>query len=291
MKKITEEQYNKDCEKLAELINGDDFEGIYGIPRGGSVLAGKLSTLTGIPIVYEPSNDFVLVVDDLIDSGKTLKKYPNRITAVLYRKSHSPKTNYCVEEINDWIEFYYEDTYTDIRNNVTRILEYIGENPNREGLKETPQRVVKSWNKLFGGYKQDPKQIVKVFDKETYDQMVLLKDIEFYSTCEHHFLPFFGKAHIAYIPCTKVIGISKLARLLEIFARRLQIQERIGEQITEFLMSELDCLGAGCILEAQHFCMTSRGIEKQHSKMVTSSLKGNFLTDTKTRDEFLKLCL
>ena len=176
-----------------------------------------------------------------------------------------------------------------VENHIKALLEYIGENPKREGLLETPKRIRKSWDRLFGGYKKDPKELLKTFDKETYDQMVVLKDIEFYSTCEHHMLPFAGKAHIAYIPSKKVIGVSKLARLLEIYARRMQIQERIGEQVTSFLMKELNAKGAACVLEAQHFCMTSRGVEKQNAKMVTSSLKGAFLKEPETRQEFFSM--
>ncbi len=173
-------------------------------------------------------------------------------------------------------------------NLIKNMITYIGDDPDREGLRGTPNRVLESWKKLFGGYKQNPKELLKTFDKETYSQMVILKDIEFYSTCEHHMLPFFGKAHIAYIPKKKVIGISKLARLLETFSRRLQIQERICEQVTNFLMQELKADGAGCILEGIHFCMTSRGIEKQHSKMITSSLEGSF-KKPEVRQEFINL--
>lgn len=176
-----------------------------------------------------------------------------------------------------------------IENSIKEIIKYIGEDGNREGLLETPSRVVKSWGKLYGGYLKDPKDLLKTFDRECYSNLILLKNIEFYSTCEHHMLPFFGKAHIAYIPKDKVIGVSKLARLLEIYSRRLQIQERIGNQVTSFLTKELDALGAGCILEAQHFCMTSRGVEKQNSIMVTSSLEGLFMEDIKVREEFLNL--
>lgn len=176
-----------------------------------------------------------------------------------------------------------------IEESIREMLEYIGEDVNREGLLETPKRIRKSWDKLYGGYDMDPKDLLKTFDKETYDQMVVLKDIEFYSTCEHHMLPFFGKAHIAYIPRKKVIGVSKLARLLEIYARRMQIQERIGEQVTTFLMKELKAKGAACVLEAQHFCMTSRGVEKKNAKMVTSSLKGAFLKEPETRQEFMSM--
>jgi GTP cyclohydrolase I len=153
---------------------------------------------------------------------------------------------------------------------------------------ETPKRIVKAWDKFFEGYNKDPKDVFKTFSEGACDSMVVLKDIEFYSTCEHHMVPFLGKAHIGYIPNGKVIGISKLARLLEIFTRRMQIQERIGEQVTDALMKYLDCKGAICILEAQHLCMTSRGVEKQNSVMVTSSIKGVF-KQKEVRDEFLDL--
>jgi GTP cyclohydrolase I len=160
---------------------------------------------------------------------------------------------------------------------VESLLLSIGEDPDREGLKETPDRFSKSFKFLCGGYKIDPLSVIKTFSSETYDQMILLKNIELYSLCEHHLLPFFGKAHIAYIPNGKVIGVSKLARLLDIFSRRLQIQERIGEQVTTSLMEGLNAIGAACIIEADHLCMRMRGVEKQNSIMVTSSLKGVFI--------------
>jgi len=168
-------------------------------------------------------------------------------------------------------------------------LEYIGEDPTREGLKETPKRIIKSWDKLYSGYKQNPENVMKVFQDGACEDIVLLKNIELYSMCEHHCLPFFGQAHIAYIPNGKVIGISKLARLMEIYARRLQIQERIGDQITQALMKYLKPLGAACIIEAQHFCMKSRGIEKQNSIMVTSSMKGIFKSEPGMEIKLLSL--
>lgn len=177
----------------------------------------------------------------------------------------------------------------DIEHSLRGLLAYIGDDPEREGLNGTPGRIRRSWEKLYGGYQQDPESLLTTFDAGQYDQMIVLKDIEFYSTCEHHMLPFFGKAHIAYIPGDRVLGISKLARLLEIFARRLQIQERIGEQITTFLMEKTGAKGAACVLEAQHFCMTSRGVEKQHAKMMTSSLKGVFLSEGSARMELFQM--
>lgn len=172
---------------------------------------------------------------------------------------------------------------------IRQILEQLGENPEREGLKDTPKRVVKSWTELYKGYMQDPKDILTTFESEGYNQIVLLKDIELYSMCEHHMLPFYGKAHVAYIPNGKVIGISKLARLVDIYARRLQIQERIGAQVTAALMEHLQPLGAACIIEATHMCMRTRGVQKQNSVMITSSMEGVFLEDVGAKQELLQL--
>jgi len=224
----------------------------------------------------------------LIDSGKTLSKYPNHKKAVLYVKNNKEKlVDFYVRKVDGWIQLPWE-TDDEMERSIARQLEYIGEDISRDGLQDTPKRILKSWDHLFSGYSKNPKDLITTFEKGTYDQMVVLKDIEFYSTCEHHFQPFFGKAHIAYIPNKKVIGISKLARILEVFTRRLQIQERIGEQVTDFLMNELGAKGAGCILEAKHFCMVARGVEKQNSVMTTSSLKGVF-RKSEVRQEFLKL--
>jgi GTP cyclohydrolase IA len=178
----------------------------------------------------------------------------------------------------------------EVMDAITTIIAAIGDDPKRDGLQETPTRVMNSWCEIFSGYGKDPRDMLTTFENDGYDQMVILTDVEFYSTCEHHMLPFFGKAHIAYIPTKgKVVGISKLARLLEVYTRRLQIQERIGEQVTKALMEHLQPEGAACILEATHFCMTCRGVNKQHSKMVTSSLKGSFLTQPEARQELLTL--
>lgn len=177
----------------------------------------------------------------------------------------------------------------DVLSVIQTQLDLIGEDHQREGLLETPRRVIRSWDELYAGYRKDPKEIFTVFDAGTYDQMVLLKDAEIYSMCEHHMLPFFGKVHVAYIPGEHVIGISKLARLVDIFARRLQIQERIGEQVTEALMTYLKPKGAACIIEAEHMCMRMRGVGKQNSFMVTSSLKGAFFSNPTARQELMQL--
>ena len=173
---------------------------------------------------------------------------------------------------------------------VRNYLQAIGEDPKREGLVETPKRIVNSWKELYKGYTQDPKDIFKTFTNDSKaDDIVLLKNIEIYSMCEHHMLPFYGKAHIAYIPTDKIIGISKLARLIDIYARRMQIQERIGNLVTQDLMNHLNARGAACIIEATHMCMRMRGVSKQESTMVTSSLKGAFFESSAARLELLSL--
>jgi len=171
---------------------------------------------------------------------------------------------------------------------VKQIIKHIGDNPEREGLIETPKRVVKSWNKLFEGYNKDPKDIMKVFEDGSCNEMVILKDIEFYSTCEHHMIPFFGKISIGYIPNGKIVGVSKLARLVEIYARRLQVQERLVGQIADDIMKFLDAKGCMVVCEAKHLCMVARGVEKQNSVMVANAIRGNF-TNPEVRNEFLTM--
>ncbi len=177
----------------------------------------------------------------------------------------------------------------EIEEHTKRLLELIGEDTSRDGLKDTPKRVAKSYEKLFSGYGKDPAKIVTVFDNEGYDEMVIAKDIEFYSYCEHHMIPFFGRAHIGYIPEDKIIGVSKIPRILEVFARRLQNQERLTSQVADALMDILAPKGVGVVIEAQHLCMMSRGVEKQNSMMTTSAVRGLFKSNLNTRSEFLRL--
>ncbi len=172
---------------------------------------------------------------------------------------------------------------------VENILRLIGEDPAREGLRRTPQRVATAIRWLTRGYETCVTDVVNgaVFE-EPHDSMILVRDIEIYSLCEHHMLPFFGKAHVAYLPDGKIIGLSKIPRIVDVFARRLQVQERLTDQIADALMEVLGPHGVGVVVEAYHLCMMMRGVEKQHSKTVTSSLRGSFL-DGNTRDEFLRL--
>ena len=176
-----------------------------------------------------------------------------------------------------------------IEDKIKDILKFIGDDPNREGLKETPKRMVKSWQELFSGYNKKPEDIIKTFGEGACNEMVILKDIDFFSTCEHHFLPFSGQIYIGYIPNGKVLGISKLVRLVEIYSRRLQIQEKMTTEIADTLMKVLEPLGVMVVCKAQHFCMISRGVKKQNTIMVTSAVRGVFDEDIKTRNEFMEL--
>lgn len=177
-----------------------------------------------------------------------------------------------------------------IERAVRLILEAVGEDPDREGLKETPKRVAKMYDEVFGGLRQDPRTVMKVFEDEGHDEMVMLKDIPFYSMCEHHLLPFAGKAHVCYIPSKgKLSGISKLARIVDLFSKRPQVQERLTGQIADTIMDLLGAQGVLVVLEAEHFCMTMRGVRKAGSKMVTSAVRGALEENDITRKEALAL--
>jgi len=182
------------------------------------------------------------------------------------------------------------DEMTEFETIVRRQLELIGEDPDRDGLLKTPSRVAKSMAWLTRGYSLDPKKVIgDALFAENHENMVMVRDIEMYSMCEHHMLPFFGKVHIAYIPNGKIVGLSKLPRVVEVFARRLQVQERLGEQIANAIDEVLQPKGVGVVIEAVHLCMMMRGVEKQSSRTITSSLRGLFRDDAKTRSEFLRL--
>jgi GTP cyclohydrolase I len=173
---------------------------------------------------------------------------------------------------------------------IRQILRAIGEDPDREGLQRTPQRVAQALTFLTRGYEMDADQVINdALFTEDYEEMIVQKDIDFYSLCEHHMLPFFGKAHVAYIPHHKIVGISKLARLVDVYARRLQVQERMTNQIATTIMDKLDALGVAVVLEAEHLCMRMRGVEKQNSYVITSSLLGAFRSRVETRNEFMNL--
>jgi GTP cyclohydrolase I len=179
--------------------------------------------------------------------------------------------------------------HTQIAAGVRMILEAIGEDPNREGLRDTADRVARMYTEVFRGLREDPRDHLTVLFDEQHDEMVLVKDIPFYSMCEHHLLPFHGKAHVAYLPCGKVLGLSKIARVVEAFALRPQVQERLTSQIADLLMTELDAHGVAVVMEAYHTCMTMRGVKKPGSSAITSAMRGAFKSDQATRSEFMSL--
>ena len=194
------------------------------------------------------------------------------------------QTNYKREDI------YNQDNIEQLMVHYREILRLLGEDPDREGLLKTPERVAKAMSFITKGYAQDPIEILRsAMFKEEYQQMVIVKDIELFSDCEHHMLPFIGKAHVAYIPNGYITGLSKVARVVECFARRLQVQERLTVQIRDSIQQALNPLGVAVVIEASHTCMQMRGVEKQRSVTTTSAFTGVFLSDPRTRDEFMQL--
>jgi GTP cyclohydrolase IA len=181
-------------------------------------------------------------------------------------------------------------THKELQRLIRRQIELLGEDPDREGLRRSPLRVADAYKFFTRGYKQDPKRVLNdALFEATSDEMVIVKDMDFFSLCEHHMLPFFGKCHVAYLPKKKVVGLSKIPRLVDVYARRLQIQERMTQEIASTLMELIGAAGVGVVVEAQHLCMMMRGVEKQNSYAITSAMLGSFRDDARTRSEFLDL--
>lgn len=285
MIQISYDKLAADTKKLAaNLVDiAKDYDSIYGVPRGGVPIAIMLGHEMGLPLV-DTVGDKTLVVDDLVDSGKTMEQYKDHTFVALYAKAHSPEA-LVVEVFNsdDWLEFPYEATNEDAEENFRRILEFLGEDPTREGLVETPKRYLKFMRQFLE--KEDFN--FTVFDGEGYDEMIIQKDIPFFSLCEHHIAPFFGTATVAYIPDQKIVGLSKLARTVQHYAKNLQNQERITSQVAERLQKELNPLGVAVTLKARHFCMEMRGVKTHDVHTVTTKLIGAFKDKPDTKAEFL----
>tara|TARA_R100000808_G_scaffold11377_1_gene29240 strand:- start:3521 stop:4381 length:861 start_codon:yes stop_codon:yes gene_type:complete len=261
---------------IEDLFKKHDTLNIYGIPRGGQFISGVSGFAVDTP---EEAN---IIVDDLYDSGTTYRKwkakYPDKDFCFLFDKREK-------EYKGKWLEFPWEESgEKEVEENVVRLLEYFGQDANREGLKDTPKRYIKFWNEFLSPPNWKP----TTFSAEGYDQMIVQTNIPFHSVCEHHLAPFFGTGHIAYIPNKKIIGLSKLARTLETYSRRLQNQERITNQVVDFLMKELEPLGVGCVIKAKHMCMEMRGVKKHNTFTTTSALRGVF-ENKEQKDEFFKL--
>jgi len=261
---------------------------LFGVPTGGAVVAAYLSGLWGVPLVESPQGG-CLVVDDLVDSGRTLMPYyrSGHPVDTLYRKPHSPaRLAPRAEVVDGYVHFPWEAN-SEPTDAVVRLLQYIGEDVDREGLIDTPKRYVKALSELTEGYRERPKDILARTFNEQADEMVVVSGIEFHSLCEHHVLPFHGVAHVAYLPGDRVVGLSKIPRLVQCFARRLQIQERMTAQIADALLESLQPKGVGVIVKAHHSCMSMRGVGCQ-GNMVTSTLLGAF-QEHEVRTEFLRL--
>lgn len=286
-----------DVSALADQLPDGKYDGIYCVPKNGMILGWLLSSAlhkrrkflndTGFKLDEAAVTKDTLIFDDLVDSGKTLARFKKNDTAVLYRKPYSPETTYAVREVEGWITFPFESP-TPAADNVTRLLELIGEDPNRQGLQKTPERFVKMFLEMTKGYYESARSLFESKFESNNSQMVVVKDIDFYSLCEHHLVPFFGKAHVAYIPSGHVLGLSKFARLVEVFARRLQIQEELTEQICTAIQTHLKPAGVMVVIEAQHLCMSMRGVQKMNAKTITSALRGAFKED-KVKTEAFKL--
>lgn len=267
---------------------------VYGVPRGGIPVAYLMKEMRCHIVDRAEEADFI--VDDIIDSGRTRDRYLHHNVPILALASYLTPPR----EKGDWIVFPWEvtDLHSDKEDGdtsaddiIVRLLQYIGEDPTREGLQETPKRVLKAWKEWTAGYSIDPATVFKVFADggENYDEMVVVKNLPFYSHCEHHLAPFFGTATIAYIPNKKVVGLSKLGRILHVFSKRLQVQERLTTQIADAISNHLLPKGVGVLVRARHLCMESRGIACQGHETVTSALRGALLTNAAARQEFLSI--
>lgn len=256
---------------------------VYGIPRGGAIVAGLLSG-HGFHVVETPEDADVLV-EDIVDSGATKERW-----TAIHDKPVCPLVKQ--EDIDGWVIFPWEerDPTQDIADTVRRQLELVGEDPKREGLIDTPTRVIKALREMTEGYSQDPKEILaRVFTADPNDEMVVVRNIEFASLCEHHMLPFTGTATVGYIPREgRVVGLSKIPRLVNCYARRLQMQERLTYQVAHAMDKNLSPIGVGVVLQAFHTCCALRGV-RATTQMVTSCLLGRFRTGPQVRSEFLAL--
>lgn len=263
----------------------------YGIPRGGVPASYLVASYFEDMLVVSDPADAEIFIDDIIDSGATRNRYATKYPDIPFL-ALIDKTSEASVYQNSWIVFRWEaNEEGSVEDIPVRLLQYIGEDPARGGLLETPTRFLKAWKHFTSGYGREPKDVLKVFEDgaEGCDEMVLMKDIPFYSQCEHHLVPFFGTASIAYIPNGSVLGLSKLSRVLDIYARRLQIQEKLTNQVADALWEGLDPLGVGVILKARHLCTESRGISQQGHVTITSAMRGVFLEEGKVRAEFLSL--
>lgn len=263
----------------------------FAVPRGGVSAALAIQQHSPITLV-DDAREADIFIDDLVDSGRTREQfadvYPDKPFFALIDK----QTDVGKAHFDRWIVFPWENNESEsFENNIVRLLQFVGEDPQRGGLLETPKRVTKAWKDWTKGYGQDAASVLKVFEDggERYDQMVTVKDIPIYSHCEHHLAAIFGTATISYIPNGKIVGLSKLSRVADVFARRLQVQERLTDQIADALWEHLNPKGVGVMIRARHLCMESRGVYQQGHHTITTALRGVIKDDQGPREEFLRL--
>ncbi|PIP65717.1 GTP cyclohydrolase I FolE [Candidatus Peregrinibacteria bacterium CG22_combo_CG10-13_8_21_14_all_49_11] len=271
---------------------------IHGIPKSGSIVAAHLQSADPrLIVVYDPK-EADCFVDDIVDTGRTQQLYFDRYQKKTYALFGKGAAQNCIRNVppTQWVEFPWESqeqTNKEHQDFVVRLLEELGEDASRPALLDTPARFLKAWREMTRGYTMDVKLKAmeieeSLFPTDTHG-MIVVRDIEFHSLCEHHLLPFVGKVHVGYLPYKHTIGHSKIPRIVEMYASRLQVQERLGQQICDAIADVVQPKGIGVLIEGSHFCMLMRGVKKEHTTITTSHLKGVFAEDARTRQEFLQL--
>lgn len=283
--------------KLAAKLAWDKRRHVlYGVPRGGCHAAVQLMLAWGEfarpELTYDPTKA-TLFIDDLIDSGATRERYANLYGGVPFHALYNKQEDESVK--GQWLIFPWEINGTEdtsAHDIVTRLFQFIGEDPDRGGLKETPARFLKAWKEWASGYALDPKDVLKTFEDGAngYDELVIVHNIPVISKCEHHLADIVGHAHVGYIPDGKIVGLSKLARVVDLFSRRLQVQERLVVQIADCINEHLKPKGVGVVIRASHACMSSRGVKIHGSTTTTSAVRGALFNKPEARKEFFDLC-
>lgn len=287
-----------DVDRLSDQVldRNPGVRTLYGIPTGGSVVAARAAGRHGLGLVDRPPDTCdreILVIDDLADSGATLAPWLTsgwRVDALIRKPCTPPQMVDAAHLVDGWVAFPWEHDGGLPVDAVVRLLQFVGEDPTRDGLVDTPRRVTRALEEMTAGYRADPGEVLSRTFAVDCDEMVALRGIRFASLCEHHLLPFTGRADVVYVPGKRVVGISKLARLVDCFARRLQVQERMTQQIAAAIQDHLDPRGVAVVVRAHHHCMGCRGVGQPEAEMVTSALTGLMLDDHKARSEALSLC-
>jgi GTP cyclohydrolase I len=282
------------AQRIRERFSARDLSSrplrLYGVPRGGLPAALLVDRYLGLNTAFVASpKEADVFIDDLVDSGATRERYAQKFPSIPFEALFDKER----EGLNGWLVFPWEgDTVGSAEDIPVRLLQFIGEDSTREGLKETPARFLNAWVEYTRGYKEDPKEVLKCFQDGAElcsDEIVLVSNLQVFTTCEHHLASVFGIAHVGYIPDKKIIGLSKFQRLVDVYARRLQVQERMTNQIANALVEHVQPLAVGVVIEARHMCMEARGTCIRGAVTVTSALRGAFKEKAEARSEFMSL--